>query len=69
MTHLMRRRELLAAGIGVFATLRTGGTLAQSSQTAPREPGTDALGRRIGGPPRGRGNKSCGGKPKPPNCF
>ena len=50
MTHLMRRRELLAAGIGVFATLRTGGTLAQSSQTAPREKGTDALGRRVGSP-------------------
>jgi hypothetical protein len=50
MTHLMRRREWLAAGIGVFATLGTGGTLAQSSQTAPRETGTDALGRRVGSP-------------------
>ena len=50
MTHLMRRREWLAAGIGVFATLGTGEALAQSSQTAPRETGTDALGRRVGSP-------------------
>ena len=47
MTNLIGRRELLAAGIGLCASMGAGAALAQSSQTAPREPGTDALGRRV----------------------
>ena len=57
MTHRIGRRELLTAGLGLCATLGAGPALAQTAQVPPpREPGTDALGRRIGGPPRGRGN-------------
>jgi hypothetical protein len=48
MRSPVRRRALLGAGIGLFASLRAGSALAQSSETAPREPGSDALGRRLG---------------------
>jgi hypothetical protein len=51
MTNLIGRRELLAAGIGLCA-VGTGTALAQAPQP-PREAGTDAAGRRIGGPGRG----------------
>jgi len=56
MTNRIGRRELLTAGLGLAATLRTGIAFgqSQSSQVAPREAGTDALGRRVGGPGRGR---------------
>src|SRR5438105_610460 len=50
MKNRIGRRELLAAGIGAGA----GAALAQSSETAPRKPGTDALGRQVGAAPRGR---------------
>jgi hypothetical protein len=53
MTNPIGRRELLAAGVGLCASLGAGAALAQSSATAPREPGTDALGRRLGGPGSG----------------
>src|SRR5262245_3781556 len=54
MKNLMGRRELLAAGLGLGASLAAGAAFAQQpSQVAPRESGTDALGRRIGGPPEG----------------
>lgn len=49
MTHLIRRRELLGAGIGLCASMRAGTVFGQAGQTT-RETGTDALGRRIGGP-------------------
>ena len=45
---------MLAAGFGLCASLGAGAALAQSSQVAPREAGTDALGRRVGGPGAGR---------------
>ena len=49
MTHLIGRRELIAAGIGACASLGAGAAFAQqTSQVAPRESGTDALGRRVG---------------------
>src|SRR6476620_6420737 len=49
------RRDLLAAGVGLCTSLGAGVMHAQqSSQVAPRESGTDALGRRIGGPPAPR---------------
>lgn len=47
---VLNRRALLAAGVGVCASL----AVAQSSETAPREPGTDALGRRLGTASRGK---------------
>src|SRR6476661_2326777 len=50
MKNLIGRRELLGAGMGLYA----GSALAQSSETARREPGTDALGRRVGAGGRGR---------------
>jgi hypothetical protein len=59
MTNRIGRRELLGAGIGLCASLGAGAAFAQAPQTAPREAGTDALGRRLGGPARG------GGKPIP----
>ena len=49
MTHLIRRRELLGAGIGLCASMGAGTVFGQAGQTT-RETGTDALGRRIGGP-------------------
>lgn len=54
MPNLIRRRELFAAGIGLCASLRPGAALAQASQAAPREAGTDALGRRVGSEGPGR---------------
>ena len=55
MTTRIGRRELLAAGLGLCA-VGAGGALAQQSQVDPkREPGTDASGRRLGGPARGGG--------------
>src|SRR5262245_62717749 len=55
MTNRIGRRELLTAGLGLCATLGGGTGLAQTAQAPPpREPGTDALGRRIGAPPRER---------------
>ena len=54
MKHLIGRRDVLAAGLGLCTSLGAGAALAQSS-TPPREAGTDDLGRRIGGPaPRRR---------------
>ena len=49
MTHLIRRRELLGAGIGLFASTGARTVFGQVGETK-RETGTDALGRRIGGP-------------------
>jgi len=49
MTHLVRRRELLGAGIGLFSSLGARTVFGQAGQ-AKRDTGTDALGRRIGGP-------------------
>jgi len=49
MTHLVRRRELLGAGIGLFSSLGGRTVFGQAGQ-AKRDTGTDALGRRIGGP-------------------
>jgi hypothetical protein len=54
MRNLIGRRELIGAGVGLCASLGTGSALAQSSETAPREPGTDALGRRVGTGARGK---------------
>ena len=54
MRNLIGRRELLGAGIGLCASLGTTSAVAQSSETAPREPGTDALGRRVGTGTRGK---------------
>ncbi len=52
MTNFIGRREFLAAGLG--AGLAAGTAFAQQpSQVAPREAGTDALGRRVGGAGRG----------------
>jgi len=49
MTNRIARREFLGAGIGLSANLGFSPALAQSSETASRrEPGTDALGRRLG---------------------
>jgi len=54
MKHLIGRRDVLAAGLGLCTSLGAGAALAPSS-TPPREAGTDDLGRRIGGPaPRRR---------------
>ena len=50
MTNLIGRRALLAAGLGLGASLAARPALAQSPQTAPHAPGTDDLGRRVGGP-------------------
>jgi len=49
MKHLIGRRDVLAAGLGLCTSLGAGAAFAQSS-TPPREAGTDDLGRRIGGP-------------------
>ena len=48
MAHLMGRRELLGAGIGLCTGL--GAAFAQAPQGVKREAGTDALGRRVGEP-------------------
>ena len=45
---------MLGAGIGLCASLGASSAPAQSSETASREPGTDALGRRVGTGGRGR---------------
>ena len=55
MKNLIGRRELLGAGMGLCA----GSALAQSSETARRELGTDALGRRVGAGGRGRQIPIC----------
>ena len=47
MTNLIGRRDLLAAGIGLYAGLAGSKAHAQAGQTS-RETGTDALGRRVG---------------------
>src|ERR1700686_3239180 len=47
MRNLIGRRELLGAGIGLCASLVPSSAVAQSTEKAPREPGTDALGRRM----------------------
>lgn len=49
MTNLIRRRELLGAGMGLCASLGARTVFGQAGETK-RESGTDALGRRIGGP-------------------
>jgi hypothetical protein len=54
MRNLIGRRELLGAGIGLCASLGATPAVAQSSETAPREPGTDALGRRVRTSARGK---------------
>ena len=54
MRNLIGRRELLGAGIGLGASLSARPALAQSSETAAREAGTDALGRRVGAGARGK---------------
>ena len=54
MRNLIGRRELLGGGIGLCANLGASPARAQSSETARREPGTDALGRRVGSGGRGR---------------
>ena len=51
---VVNRRALLGAGVSLCASLAAGSALAQSSETAPREPGTDALGRRLGTGNRGK---------------
>ena len=48
MKNRIGRRELFGAGLGLCASLAASSALAQSSETAPREQGTDALGRRVG---------------------
>lgn len=48
MRNLIGRREFLGAGNGLCVSLGVRSSLARSSQTAAREPGTDALGRRVG---------------------
>ena len=69
MTNRIGRRELFAAGVGLCASLRAGSASAQQpSQVAPREAGTDALGRRIGGPPA-RGRQIPKRKAKTTNMF
>src|SRR5205809_1007820 len=52
MNNRIGRRELFGAGIGLCASLAASSALGQSSETAPRESGTDALGRRVGAAPR-----------------
>ena len=52
MKSRIGRRELLGAGMGLCASLAASSALGQSSETAPRESGTDALGRRVGAAPR-----------------
>ncbi len=54
MKNLAGRRELLAACIGLGATFGVARALQQSSETPRREPGTDALGRRLGTGARGK---------------
>ena len=53
MTNLIGRRDLLAAGIGLYAGLTGSKAHAQAGQTS-RETGTDALGRRVGTGSRSR---------------
>jgi len=49
VSKLIRRRELVSAGMGLCASLGAGTALSQSFETtAHREPGSDALGRRLG---------------------
>ena len=48
MKYRIGRRELLASGMGLCASLAASSALGQSSETAPRESGTDALGRGHG---------------------
>ena len=48
MKKLLRRRDLLSTGFGLCASFGASSALGQSSEAAPREPGTDALGRRVG---------------------
>lgn len=52
MANRIARRDVLTAGLGLCATLGAGSAFAQTSQAPKREPGTDALGRRIGAPAR-----------------
>src|SRR5437764_1383668 len=54
MRNLMGRRELLGGGIGLYGSLGASSAVAQSSETARRESGTDALGRRVGTGSRGK---------------
>ena len=54
MRNLIGRRELLGAGVGLCANFGASPAHAQSSETARREPGTDALGRRTGSGGRAR---------------
>ena len=53
MTNRIGRRELLGAGLALYAGLRAEKAFGQAGQ-APRGEGTDALGRRLGEPVRGR---------------
>src|SRR5881394_3973987 len=53
MRTLIGRRQLLGTGIGLCANFRVSSAFAQSSGAARREPGTDALGRRVGTGGRG----------------
>ena len=69
MTHLIGRRELIAGGIGACASLGAGTAFAQqTSQVAPRESGTDALGRRVGNT-GGRGRQLPKRKAKTTKLF
>ena len=54
MKKLTGRREWLGAGVGLCVSLTAGAAQTQRSELAKREPGTDALGRRLGTAPRGR---------------
>ena len=54
MRNRIGRRELFGAGIGFCASLAASSAFGQSAETAPREQGTDALGRRVGTGARGK---------------
>src|SRR5690349_17611740 len=69
MRNLIGRRELLAAGVSLSASLGASSALAQSSEVAPRAPGTDALGRRVGAGGGGRGPQIPKRMAKTTNLF
>ena len=69
MSHRIGRRELLGAGLGLCASLGARTAFAQAGQPPRREAGTDALGRRIGGEGRGRGNTVPKRKAKTTKLF
>ena len=69
MSNRLGRRALLTAGLGLAAGLGVPGVFAQQQGPPRREAGTDALGRRVGGEGRGRGNAVKKRKAKTTKLF